>query len=40
MTQDMVIKELVAIAFARATGYAAVRGDTGCIKDTDSLSDE
>ena len=40
VTQDMVIKELAAIAFARATDYAAVRGGTVCIKDTDSLSDE
>lgn len=40
VTQDMVVKELAAIAFARATDYAAVRGGTVCIKDTDSLSDE
>lgn len=40
VTQDMVVKELAAIAFARATDYAAVKGGTVCIKDTDSLSDE
>lgn len=40
VTQDMVVKELAAIAFARATDYAAVRGGTVCIKDTDSLSDD
>lgn len=40
VTQDMVVKELAAIAFARATDYAAVRGGTVCIKDTESLSDE
>ena len=40
VTQDMVVKELAAIAFARATDYAAVRGGAVCIKDTDALSDE
>lgn len=40
VTQDMVVKELAAIAFSRATDYAAVKGGTVCIKDTDSLSDE
>ena len=40
VTQDMVVKELAAIAFARATDYAVVKGGTVCIKDTDSLSDE
>ena len=40
VTQDMVVKELAAIAFARATDYAAVRGGAVYIKDTDSLSDE
>lgn len=40
VTQDMVVRELAAIAFARATDYAAVKGGTVCIKDTDSLSDE
>lgn len=39
ITQDMVIKELAAIAFSRATDYAAVKGGTVCIKDTDSLTD-
>lgn len=40
VTQNMVVKELAAIAFARATDYASVRGGAVCIKDTDSLSDE
>lgn len=40
ITQDMVVKELAAIAFARATDYAAVKGGTVCIKDTDALSDD
>lgn len=40
VTQDMVVKELAAIAFSKATDYAAVKGGTVCIKDTDSLSDE
>ncbi len=40
VTQDMVVKELAAIAFARATDYAAVRAGAVCIKDTDTLSDE
>ena len=40
VTQDMVIKELAAIAFSRATDYAEVKGGTACIKDTDALSDQ
>ena len=40
VTQDMVVKELAAIAFARATDYAVVRGGVVCFKDTDTLSDE
>lgn len=40
VTQDMVVKELASIAFARATDYAAVKGGAVRIKDTDSLSDE
>lgn len=40
ITQDMVIKELAAIAFSKATDYASVRGGAVIIKDTDSLSDE
>lgn len=40
VTQDMVVKELAAIAFARATDYAAVKDGAVRIKDTDSLSDE
>lgn len=40
ITQDMVIKELAAIAFSRATDYAAVKGGTVCIKDTDTLTED
>ena len=40
VTQDMVVKELAAIAFSRATDYAAVKGGAVCIKDTDSLTDD
>ena len=40
VTQDMVVKELAAIAFARATDYAEVKGGAVRIKDTDFLSDE
>ena len=40
VTQDMVIKELAAIAFAKATDYAEVKGGTVHIKDTDSLSEQ
>ena len=40
VTQDRVVKELAAIAFSRATDYAAVKGGSVCIKDTDSLSDD
>lgn len=40
VTQDMVVKELAAIAFARATDYAEVKGGTVRIKDTDVLSDQ
>lgn len=40
VSQDMVVKELAAIAFARATDYAAVRSGTVYIKDTDALSDD
>lgn len=40
VTQDMVIKELAAIAFARATDYAEVKGGMVHIKDTDSLSEQ
>ena len=32
VTQDMVVKELAAIAFARATDYAAVRGGRCALK--------
>lgn len=40
VTQDMVVKELAAIAFSRATDYAAVKGGTVCIKDTDALTED
>lgn len=40
VTQDMVVKELAAIAFARATDYVTIRGGTVYIKDTESLSDD
>lgn len=40
ITQDRVLEELAAIAFARATDYAAVKGECVRIKDTDSLTDQ
>lgn len=40
ITQDMVIKELAAIAFSRATDYAAVKGGTVYIKDTGTLTED
>lgn len=40
VTQDMVVKELAAIGFAKATDYVTIKGGTVCIKDTDSLSDD
>lgn len=40
VTQDMVVKELAAIAFARTTDYAEVKGGAVRIKDTDALSDQ
>lgn len=40
ITQDMVLEELAAIAFARATDYAEVKKGTVVIKDTDCLSDK
>ncbi len=39
ITQDMVIQELAAIAFSRATDYATVRNGSVFIKDTADLSD-
>ena len=38
-TQDMVLQELAAIAFARATDYVSVRDGIVQVKDTDQLSD-
>ena len=44
VTQDMVVKELAAIAFARATDYMEIRSNGVCstviIKSTDNLSDQ
>lgn len=39
ITQDMVLQELAAIAFARATDYVSVRDGMVQVKDTDQLSD-
>lgn len=39
ITQDRVLEELAAIAFARATDYAEVRDDQVFIKDTAGLSE-
>lgn len=39
ITQDMVLQELAAIAFARATDYVSVMGGMAQVKDTDQLSD-
>lgn len=40
VTQDRVVQELAAIAFARATDYAEVIGGVVHIKDTSELDDE
>ena len=44
VTQDMVVKELAAIAFARATDYVEIRNNGVCstvvIKPTEDLSDQ
>lgn len=39
ITQDMVVEELAAIAFAKATDYAEVKDGAVIIKDTDGLTD-
>ena len=39
ITQDMVLQELAAIAFARVTDYVSVKGGMAKVKDTDQLSD-
>lgn len=39
ITQDMVLQELAAIAFTRATDYVTVRDGIVQVKDTDQLSD-
>lgn len=40
VTQDMVVKELAAIAFAKATDYASVRNGNVIIKNTDDLNED
>ena len=40
VTQDMVVKELAAIAFSRATDYVTINAGTVRIKDTTSLSED
>lgn len=40
ITQDMVLEELAAIAFARATDYAEVSQDRVIIKDTTELTED
>lgn len=40
ITQDMVLEELAAIAFARATDYAEVKKGAVVMKDTDGLSEK
>lgn len=39
ITQDMVVRELAAIAFARLTDYVNVKGGTVKIEDTNSLTE-
>lgn len=40
ITQDRVLEELAAIAFARATDYAEVKGECVRIKETDALAEQ
>ena len=40
ITQDRVLEELAAIAFARATDYAEIKGECVRIKDTDTLDEQ
>ena len=40
LTQDSVLEELAAIAFARATDYAEIKGECVRIKDTDTLDEQ
>lgn len=40
VTQDMVVNELAAIAFAKATDYVSVKSGTVFVKSTDGLSDQ
>ena len=39
VTQDRVIAELAAIAFAKATDYVSIRGDEVLLHDTDKLTE-
>ena len=40
ITQDRVLEELAAIAFAKATDYAEIKGECVRIKDTDTLDEQ
>lgn len=40
ITQDRVLEELAAIAFAKATDYAEIKGECVRIKDTDTLNEQ
>ena len=40
VTQDMVVNELAAIAFAKATDYVSIKGGAVFVKSTDGLSDQ
>ena len=40
ITQDRVLEELAAIAFARATDFAEIKDDRVIIKDTDGLTEQ
>lgn len=40
ITQDRVLEELAAIAFAKATDYAEIKGECVRIKDTDALDEQ
>lgn len=40
ITQDRVLEELAAIAFAKATDYAEIKGECVKIKDTDTLDEQ
>lgn len=40
ITQDMVVKELAAIGFSKATDYVTIRGGAVIVKDTDALTED